>query len=259
MKEEEKNMKKVTSNYEDFIEEKNTHNRLRIQDVYRRNGSLTESLDFDYDDLEELLTYYQEKEMWLRSLLGQKEIAAKKVFIEKKEKGVFFEDKEKIDSKMFKEIQESSVVELPVSITYNKEIMIVKTPLTFKRKWVMSKMKNNYMLANQLKYALKKWQNEHGSLYNSLNPPYILLMKRVDVSFNIYKICDNDNLENSRIINVMTQALGLNDNAIEMDLISTFKLTDNPNEVGSEFYIFEKKNLKKYLYLIEDNQKKLTL
>ena len=132
----------------------------------------------------------------------------------------------------------------PVEVDYIDGVLSVYTPLTFKRGYTKSNYIANYLLANQVKTALINWQNEHRTeLEGKIEAPFICVMKRVDKDFSLQKNCDGDNLENQKILNVLTDALCLPDSADQMSLYSIFKKAGNGEKTGMYFYLFPEKDL----------------
>ena len=99
--------------------------------------------------------------------------------------------------------------------------------------------------------ALNTWQNQNNiELFRSLQVPLIAMIIRKSTTFNRQKICDNDNLENGRIINEIFDALGFSDNALLMDIHSCFRLVSSEEKEGVDFIIFPLNLLEKHLDLI---------
>ena len=144
----------------------------------------------------------------------------------------------------------------PVELKYDGELLTIHTPLTFKRAYRKFNFVANYLLATYLENAIYQWENEHKiSIYRSIKAPYILLMKRTDLRFSVAKICDGDNLENQKIINTISRALGLPDNAQYVSMYSMFDEVDTKEECGMWFYLFSEQDMEKYLYLFKKKDK----
>lgn len=140
-----------------------------------------------------------------------------------------------------------------ISVDFSNKILKISCPLTFKKE----KPKNhkwNYMYKDYIKLSLKKWQEENDfNLDKSLETPIVIFMIRKGIGFNRSKICDNDNMENGRIINEICTVLGCSDNAMQMDLISCYRPVQNIDDCGMEFLVVERNNvesvLKQVLYM----------
>lgn len=223
---------KITNTVQYFEGCKHVDNHLKIEKIYRENGTKTEDINFSYEDLEALLTQYEIKTIGIRKLLAEKQ-------------------QRDIDNNVNATDEVICMKNYPVSFEFDSELMVVKTPLTFKRPIGENNKINNYLLSIYLENAIKKWKNKNNIvLKNAIQPPYIIVMKRLDTSFNIHKICDNDNLENSKIINTMTRALMIPDNAKCMDLYVTFEEVEKVEDCGMVFYLFEKSKIKKYIDIL---------
>jgi len=145
---------------------------------------------------------------------------------EYKEEGYFDETYEKICTK-----------NNPVSINYADNILKIKTPITLKRMNRESTQKENYMLMNYVDVAIKDYTEKHGPLLESVKIPLVAIIKRTSPSFHSNKICDNDNIENGRVINEIMGAIGCGDNAMVMDIYSCFRICKSIEETGTEFII----------------------
>ena len=228
---------KITNTIQYFEGCKHVDNHLKIEKIYRENGTKTEDINFSYEDLEYLLTQYERKTIGIRKLLAEKQ-------------------QRDIDNNANISIEVDCMKKYPVSFEFDGELMVIKTSLTFKKLIGENNKIKNYLLSIYLENAIKKWQNEHNVLLkNAIQPPYIIVMKRLDTSFNIHKKCDNDNLENSRIIYTMSRALMMPDNANCMSLYVTFKEVKKVEDCGVVFYLFEKSNLKKFINILKLDNK----
>lgn len=143
---------------------------------------------------------------------------------------------------------------LPCSASFNEEAFIVKTPLTIKRGDSKSAnvKKENYLLVSYVTAAIRYWQEQNPGKSLYLNEEFtkgdlVCIMKRKAVKFNKNVHCDNDNIENGKILNVMCSALGCSDSCRVMDLVSCFREVQNPEDKGTEFIITKRENLAKYL------------
>lgn len=162
------------------------------------------------------------------------------------------EEKEIVDEDYYDEdYLKNCIMNLPIDVDYTNEILKIKTPLTFKRMYRDGSIKENYILMNYVKAALSNYSTTNKELYHSVNVPLVAIIKRISTSFSPTKICDNDNLENGRIINEVMSALGYSDNANVMDIYSCFRLCEDENESGTEFIFVKKDNFKDVFELIK--------
>jgi len=134
------------------------------------------------------------------------------------------------------------VMNLPVSVEYAEGVLKIKTPLTFKRMYRDDSLKENYVLMNYVGAALSNYSSANSDIYHLVKTPLVAVIKRVSSSFSQSKICDNDNLENGRIINKIMSSLGYSDNANVMDIYSCFRVCEDENECGTEFIFISKDN-----------------
>ena len=133
--------------------------------------------------------------------------------------------------------------EQPVEVSFDGKMLIVKTPLTLKRSGLEANDKHNYMLMNYARAALEKWQDTHAvSLFKSIEWPVVAFIIRKGNGNRIGGICDNDNLENGRIINEIFSALGYSDNVRIMDLCSKYEPAQSKSDIGTEFILISKKD-----------------
>lgn len=151
---------------------------------------------------------------------------------------------------------EVALKDLPVTVSFDGELLSLYTPLTFKRGYTKNNFNSNYQLANYVDAAIRNWENnQQKMMINLIEKPFICVMKRTDYKFSIYKNCDADNLENQKIINTITRAFNLPDNAKNMSLFSIWDYAESGEKEGTYFYIFSEKNLIKHLDLFRHRQK----
>lgn len=217
---------------------------------------------YSYDELCEMLSKAELLALDIRKSLAVKE---EKQIIEcektkhlgvVKTEATFLQENDIFNATQIREnIERRSINKMPVEFEFDGKLCKVYTPLTFKRGFVSNNMVSNYLLANYLKTEIRKWENNNQfSLKKAINSPYIIVMKRVDFDFSIFKNCDGDNIENQRIINALTEAFRLPDNAKFMSLFSIWDVAKDDEKPGMYFYIFSQENLNDYQYLlIKDN------
>ena len=135
-----------------------------------------------------------------------------------------------------------------VTVEFDEKTLRIRTPFTFKRFYRDGSLKENYILMNYVRAGIKRWQNEHHTdLFYALRPPLTMLILRKGPSYERSKICDNDNLENGRIVNEIVEALGCSDNALCLDLFSGFRIVRDEKDYGMEFVLFSSNELKEHL------------
>lgn len=148
-----------------------------------------------------------------------------------------------------------SIKDMPVTISEKEDAFIIKTPVTIKRKNKDYSKGNDdiYFLSQYVHAAFKKWllDNNHDDTYlykkfDQAKFDMIFIIKRSAASFNQNLHCDNDNMENSTILNEVCSSLALGDSCLYMDLYSCFRLTDSKEDIGTEFIITGRENLAKY-------------
>lgn len=143
------------------------------------------------------------------------------------------------------EIVTKDIDQQPVAVTFDGRMLIVKTPLTLKRSGIEANDKHNYMLMNYVRAALEEWQDKRGlSLYKSIDWPVVAFIIRKGNGNKVRGICDNDNLENGRIINEIFGTLGYSDNVLIMDLCSKYEPAESKADIGTEFILVSKKKKK---------------
>lgn len=137
---------------------------------------------------------------------------------------------------------------LPVTVSFDGEKLSVKTPLTIKRKDSKSNLfrQENGQILSYLSAALSLWQKENPKESLFLNHAFLkkrlcLIVIRRALSFDHSLHCDGDNLENGKIQNAICSAVGITDCPLGMDYFSAFRLTKDPQKVGTEFILCEAK------------------
>ena len=144
----------------------------------------------------------------------------------------------------------------PVSVNFDGNILTVKTPLTLKRSGVEANDRSNYILMNYVRAALEEWQDTNNiSLYKSIDWPVTAFIIRKGNGYKTRKICDNDNIENGRIINEIFAALGYSDNVRIMDLYSKYECAADKQDIGTEFILVPKSNKEALNSIIYREQK----
>ena len=152
------------------------------------------------------------------------------------------------------ELSEGFMQDIPCRADFDGKALIVSTPLTIKRGNSKSPIvqKDNYVLSTYVAVAIKYWQRLNPEVNIYLNEEFVhgelvCIIKRKASRYNKNIHCDNDNIENGRILNVMCSALGCSDNCKVMDLVSCFRESSNPENIGTDFIITKRKHLNYYL------------
>lgn len=140
-----------------------------------------------------------------------------------------------------------------VTVNYKQDVLKVTTPATFKRFKLDNSLKENYVLMNYVKAALNNWALHNNiDLFHLIPSPCTVIILRKMTKFNRNKICDNDNMENGRIINTIFESFGYSDNALNMDLYSCFRLCQTEKEEGMEFIAMPRNIATEYISQLVD-------
>ncbi len=140
----------------------------------------------------------------------------------------------------------------PVKVAFDGEALRIKTSLTLRRGDSKSSavLKENYILASYVSAALKCWQEQNKDCRLYLNEKFtggnltaVIIRKAKKYNKNVH--CDNDNLENGKILNVICSSLGCSDSCRILDLISCFR--ECADDSGTEFIITGRENALKYI------------
>lgn len=138
-----------------------------------------------------------------------------------------------------------------VSVNYFDHLLQIETPLTFFRFTKTKKDPRNYMIGTYIKAGIIKWQKEHQfDLSEAMDPPLVCAIIRHSPDSKIRRLCDNDNLENGRIVNEIVNALGQSDNPAVLDLISCVRPAEKKGRYGMEFLVFPRSEINKRISLI---------
>ena len=226
-----------------------------IENILNNYQSIDVLNNLKYEELCEILKHAETLCNYTRSAISIKN-TSHLVLIDEEKKGTDNQEinviSEPLLLKELEEKQKCHIETLPVEVNYYDGLLTVHTPLTFKRGYKKSKYFVNYNLAYNVKTAIEIWQDEHNfSLIDAIEIPTILVMKRVDVKFNHQRIFDADNIENQRILNMISVGLNLPDNAPNMKLFSCFEVDNDEKNIGTFFYIFSEKDFEKYKYLFK--------
>ncbi|MBQ9037214.1 MAG: hypothetical protein IJ115_07165 [Erysipelotrichaceae bacterium] len=222
----------------------------RLLEEYNPNTHLSQ---VKYDDLCQLLYNCELMSLRIRKTLSEYDFGEQLLFTEEKQAEVIPLERWKTVENYFpgNNYEGLGFEDYPVKIDYCDGLLTVHTPLTFKRGYKKGYFMTNYLLASYLEGEIRRWMEANSdTLLGKIDAPTYIIMKRKTVQFNLNKTCDNDNLENQRIINTITRALGIEDNARNITLVSSFQEVNRGSEEGMTFYVFSRKDIDKYWYLL---------
>ena len=226
-----------------------------IANILSEYGNNADFSDIEYEKICDILYHSELMGLHARKSLSDKIVPQLSIFqergLDKKERSATLIIDEKDILKNIKQ-EDIAFDNYPIEMSFDGKLLTVHTPLTFKRGYKNNTIMANYTLAIYVENMIRKWENEHQfEIYNTLELPLILVMKRVQKEFSIYKVCDNDNIENQKIINSIARALGDDDNAYIMSLFSMFDTDEDEKNHGTWFYLFSERDLDKYSYLFK--------
>lgn len=156
------------------------------------------------------------------------------------------ENEDDFDSKVIEKYLEND----SISVSFSDNTLRIKTPFTFKKFHEPANRISNYTMMIYVRNALQKWQKDNKTdLYRIMKAPVTVFIIRKGPTYNSRKICDNDNLENGRIINEIFSALGYTDNAVQADLFSCFRAEKSYSDFGMEFVVFPQSEI--YAHIAE--------
>lgn len=147
-----------------------------------------------------------------------------------------------------KELSEKFDVKVEIS---DKKIKIF-TPFLFRRMFGSDYTYPNFFIANLVKKSIEKWLKDNQKDANYLQNlfefsndfPLVCEVKRVSESYNLSSVCDNDNIETSRVINVIFgEFLMKSDGAKTMDFVCKYEESDVLKE-GTYFTVMPRKDYK---------------
>ena len=231
-------------------------NLKRIMQILDSYQGRIELFSLDDKDLTEIL---YESEMLSAAI--RKSIAAesetKLLFIDKaKESGTIVKENEFLkenglvyDGQIEEKTKEIFNKKDPqIEVSFDGKILNIYSPLTFKRGYQKKNFICNYLLANRIEKAMHDYEKDNGILfYKSIESPFVCVMIRKNYRFSTNTVCDADNLENQKIINTITKALSLPDNAENMELYSKWEKAGPDEKEGMWFKIMAKNSLISYL------------
>jgi len=132
--------------------------------------------------------------------------------------------------------------DFPCKISITNDAFIIKVPLTIGRKNSSSKkiQAQNYQIGSLIStaIAIEKERNIDDILALSSyfsEEKLTMIVKRITDTFNRNTLCDNDNLEDGRVINTICNTLMVTDNCLKMDLVKCWRKATPEEEIGTEF------------------------
>lgn len=212
--------------------------------VLNSNSEIQNLSDLSYDNLDEILYRLEKDSLSCRYALSKKETPTN-LFQSGNlyKKKTAFSNKEYVSKYPENEYDTSKAM-------FQNGILMVKTPLTFKRFKRQNSVKENYILVKYIEDKVRFCVAENYSEISKLPRPFTVIIKRKYINSHQRLICDNDNMENGRIINLIFDSLNRSDNIREMDVISCARKVDEVEEEGMEFYLFPSSELKNHLDLL---------
>lgn len=132
---------------------------------------------------------------------------------------------------------------IPIKISVKNDALVVKTPYLFRRMHGKNEYTlDNFFVANMVGIEIEKWLNLNEKTdvfdwkYFRKDIRWTMILLRKSPKFSLNQICDNDNLEASRVINTICKALKLGDNANRMDLVVKYiECPNKPEDMGTYF------------------------
>lgn len=157
------------------------------------------------------------------------------------------EEREKQDFDYFNDSYEALCTKnLPVSISFDGESLLIKTPLMLKR-GSAKVTPGHYQLSEYLKAAAAVFSRNNPEIELTSHPafdgPLIAIITRKAQKYNRTIHCDNDNLEVGRLINKLCSILGIGDNCTKIDMMSRFRECALPEDEGTEILLTSLKNI----------------
>jgi len=128
-----------------------------------------------------------------------------------------------------------------VEVTLENGILTIHTPFTFKRAGNKSNDRANFVFMNYIRAALKQYQYLNKiRLSDYVEKPFVFVIKRITDNAGINALCDNDNVENGRIVNEVCKAIGSSDNFCCMDIYSCARFNNEKPQSRMYFFIIPK-------------------
>ena len=212
-----------------------------IDNIQKKYGKEIDTRNLDYDELSALLSDAERMALSVRKAMNSIETKNNQIIISNGDELEIVDELSIVDECKNKSLNAKTY---DVECSFEDGIFKLHCPLTFKRNMKRDNIVDNYLLSQYIEIAIKKWQSDNNfNLKNSIEIPFICVVERVSNKFNINKICDNDNLENSRIINTITRAFSLTDNAKNMDLYLKYSEISKEKNEGMNIFLLEKKKL----------------
>lgn len=251
-----------------------TDEQCTVEKILKNVGVITKTLngyqkEIRLDNLSRLelldILYQAEKSaLAIRKMLSKKEekdlllLTNEGYYYDGTAKGELIDIEEYLEKnkEKLKELDEKVFKNYYAECDFKDGLFTLYTPFTYKRGYRINNFNNNYLLSNYIRNSIIDWQKTNQiSLINTIETPYIIILKRTKANGKIGNICDNDNLENQRIINEIGGAFNLYDSVSNMSLYTMFDITKEGEKEGMYFYIFSQKDLPKHVDLFKKQEK----
>lgn len=152
--------------------------------------------------------------------------------------------------KIVNDRDEIALKNLPVSVKFENKILTVHTPYVFRRAYGKDYTMTNFLMANFVNLALKKWLIDNGKYDNlddyyhdNLDEKLVVIVTRYTKKYNRNDICDNDNIETGRIINTIFSNVWRSDSAQYLDYYVRYRETDDETKWGTEFKVMSQEKV----------------
>lgn len=180
----------------------------------------------------------------------------------------YFDENEKLSSFSLKEfdyfkakneedikkiISSSYSENMPCNVSYEDKILIVDVPCLIRKGSSKKNLTINYEIGEYVGASIKKYKHLHNETFEDFSYPALCIVVRYANKFNPSIICDNDNIECSRVINAIVENTLINDNPIGFDLMHKFVETGENGYVGTRFIVIEEKRISE---IIDNNNDK---
>ena len=140
--------------------------------------------------------------------------------------------------------QQGILSENPVRLKARDGLIRFFAPLTLLRN-----ASESWFLATMMEEAIRDYEKENGRIRDRVQKPvYIIVRRNATAVKNGYR--DNENLETTKLINMVFRALGFSDGPKNAGYVSLFRLTGRPEACGTEIMILEQKKLADHIDLL---------
>lgn len=209
----------------------------RVKNILESNAESQNLSSFSYEELDEMIYRLEKISLSCRQAIAEKE-TPKQLF----RNGMFYE----IPAEEKPELLSDSL-DYKIEITFQNNEMHIKTPFTFKRISNRKSVKENYILIQYIQKKIQKWKDQNEEVFSFFSFPFVVVMKRNVQKFDRFSLCDNDNMENGRIVNEIFSVFNASDNVLEMDVFSCVRMVENSKDCGMEFVVFPQKDIRNHI------------